>query len=85
MTDRELVSEIKQRFRFTTKDIRTGLAGYELNLIYDVFPSETPNRIKHILKKYSTGELVVTNINGSVKYKKSKNIQRGVLPGTLVM
>lgn len=85
MTDRELVSDIKQRFKFTTKDIRTGLAGYELNLIYDVFPKETPDRIKNILEKYSAGKLRVTNINSSVAVRKSKNIQRGVIPGTLIM
>lgn len=85
MTDRELVAEIKQRFRFTIKDIRSGLAGYELDLIFDIFPKESPERIKHILKKYSSGRLKVTNINSSIKHKAVRETNRGVMPGTLVM
>lgn len=85
MTDRELVSEIKTRFKFAARDIRNGLASYELNLIYDKFPEEAPERIRDTLERYSQGKLKVTKINSSVKSRRIKSIHRGVVQGRLVV
>ena len=84
MTDKELVSQIKGRFHFTARDIRAGLESYELNLIYEVFPKEPPERIRNILEKFSTGELKANIINNNIKDKKRKNIQRGVTFGRVI-
>lgn len=85
MTDRELISEIKTRFRFSARDIRGGLADYELELVYEIFPRESEERINDILNKYSSGELKVTKVNNSIKTRKIKSYQRGISQGTLVI
>lgn len=84
MTDRELISDIKNRFRFAAKDIRGGLAEYEMKLIYDTFPKEPHERVKDVLNGYASGTLKLTRTSSLTKLQK-KNINRGVLPGTLII
>lgn len=85
MTDREFISDIKNRFRFTAKDIRGGLTEYEMKLIYDTFPKEPHERIKDVLKGYASGTLKLTRTSPLTKNMQKKNINRGVLPGTLII
>ena|GEM_PF-4000504 len=84
MTDREFISDIKNRFRFTAKDIRGGLAEYEMKLIYDTFPKEPRERVKDVLSGYALGTLKLTRTSPLTKLQK-KNVNRGVLPGTLII
>ena len=75
MTDQQLVTDIRNRFRFTANDVRRGLASYEYDLIYEIYPKEKQDRILRVMKEYADGILKAFSTN---KKLKESNNNRGI-------